>query len=366
MTLPPQADCAAAIDGARVSWYGPRIGRHRDAVRSFGKSPVKGAAGGRGAPMAVAARFPRGLCLAGACAALLAFAGGARAAELLNVRLGYHADKTRVVFDLDTAAGYRIARQSNSELVIEFDARASEEAIPGNGKPLRWVTIEGEGGRSRVRMILAGPVKLNAQVLRRPDRVVLDLLPPTAAAPRRKPAPKPAAAPAPEPKPAPPPEPEFATAESEPAPLAPLPALDDSEPLLGGKRLFWLSVWTLLAALAVGTGLALRRRRAALSDDGWGPVAAPAAPVVRRGEPAPPVAAPAPPAAPAANPGLDESNERRIARLEKRMEAMLDSRERLEIQLAKQAEEQRVLRAALASIQHKLRGRGRGDGDGKD
>lgn len=313
--------------------------------------------------MAVAARFPRGLCPV-ACAALLAFAGGARAAELLNVRLGYHADKTRVVFDLDTAAGYRIARQSNSELVIEFDARASEEAIPGNGKPLRWVTIEGEGGRSRVRMILAGPVKLNAQVLRRPDRVVLDLLPPTAPAPRRKAAPKPAAAPKPEPKPAPPPEPEFATAEEEPPPLAPPPVLDDSEPLLGGKRLFWLSVWTLLAALAVGTGLALRRRRAALADDGWGPVAAPAAPVVRRSDPPPP--APAAPAAPAANPGLDESNERRIARLEKRMEAMLDSRERLEIQLAKQAEEQRVLRAALASIQHKLRGRGRGDGDGKD
>lgn len=324
--------------------------------------------------MAVAARFPRALCLAGALAALLAaLASGARAAELLNVRLGYHADKTRVVFDLDTAAGYRIARQSNSELVIEFDARASEEAIPGNGKPLRWVTIEGEGaGRSRVRMTLAGPVKLNAQVLRRPDRVVLDLLPPTAAAPRRKPAPKPA--PAPEPKPAPPPEPEFATAEADPAPVTPPLDLDDSEPLLGGGRLFWLAVWTLLAALAVGTGLALRRRRAAIPDDGWGPVAAPVAPAPRRGEPAPPVAAPASapavPAAPAANPanpGLDESNERRIARLEKRMEAMLDSRERLEIQLAKQAEEQRVLRAALASIQHKLRERGRGDsGDGKD
>lgn len=318
--------------------------------------------------MAVAARFPRALCL-GACAALLALAGGAHAAELLNVRLGYHADKTRVVFDLDTAAGYRIARQSNSELVIEFDARASEEAIPGNGKPLRWVTIEGEGERSRVRMILAGPVKLNAQVLRRPDRVVLDLLPPTAPAPRRKsaakPAPKPKSAAAPEPPPEPPPAPEFATGEEEPAPVAPLPALDDSGPLLGGGKLFWVAVWTLLAALAVGTALALRRRRAALADDGWGPVAAAPA-VARHGEPAPPApATPAAPAAPAANPGLDESNERRIARLEKRMEAMLDSRERLEIQLAKQAEEQRVLRAALASIQHKLRERGRGDGDGK-
>jgi len=327
--------------------------------------------------MAVAARFARALCFAGACAALLALAGGARAAELLNVRLGYHADKTRVVFDLDSAASYRIAHQSNSELVVEFEARASEEAIPGNGKPLRWVTIEGQGGRSRVRMTLAGPVRLDAQVLRRPDRVVLDLLPPTAAAPPRRAAPKPAAKPAPEPAPAPPPEPapEFATAEEEPAPLAPPPALDDAPQ--GGGRLFWLAVWTLLAALAVGTGLALRRRRASQPDDGWGPAAAPEAAPPQRSEfapPAAPAAAPPAPAAPvavvpaaAATPGLGESNERRIARLEKRMEAMLDSRERLEIQLARQAEEQRVLRAALASIQHKLRERGRGDsGDGKD
>jgi hypothetical protein len=201
-------------------------------------------------------------------AALLGLAATpARAARVVEVRVGNHPTFTRVVFEFDAPAGYRIERGSGSaqELVLTLDAASTRRQLTSRSPMVAGVEIDaGEmDSVARVRLRRSAP-RVKEMILGAPPRIVLDFLLPDAPPPRAvakpdapdevrpesapesppapkpaeeaKPAPKPAAeakpvpAPAPEAKPAP--KPPVAEAkpvlrppavEAEPAPKPPVP-----------------------------------------------------------------------------------------------------------------------------------------------
>jgi hypothetical protein len=138
---------------------------------------------------------------------LMVCASTAMAAEIVEVRVGRHAEFTRIVFELDRAAGYRIERASPSpgvsELVVSLDATSIPRRIQSSKSLVEQVEIEPAGGRSiaRVRLTRDG-LKLKEMILASPPRIVLDVLsdkpiaqatPKAAPKPEAKPATKPTA-----------------------------------------------------------------------------------------------------------------------------------------------------------------------------
>ncbi len=170
----------------------------------------------------------------------------ALAAEIVEVRVGRHPEFTRVVFELDRPAGYRIERSQPapgvSELVVSLEASSMAQRIRSSRTLIQHVEVEPSGRRTRARIRLAREgLKLKEMILSSPPRIVLDVLsdaPPTrvaakpkAAAAKPKPAAKPRPAAKPEPvrtaaKPAPPkPAPKPAPVARQPAPApTPVPA----------------------------------------------------------------------------------------------------------------------------------------------
>ena len=150
------------------------------------------------------------------------FALPAWSATVKDVRVGRHPEFTRVVFELDEQAGYRVKRNS-SELVITVDAATKAWKFGRQGS-VDSVVVEAGASQSVARIRLRQPgLRLQEMILANPPRIVLDLMHPATAATAKpsKPKPKPAVrepAPAvkkpaptpvarPEPKPAPKPEP---------------------------------------------------------------------------------------------------------------------------------------------------------------
>jgi hypothetical protein len=151
---------------------------------------------------------------------LVVSASTAMAAEIVEVRVGRHAEFTRVVFELDRAAGYRIERASPSagvsELVVSLEATSIPRRVRSSKSLIEQVDVEPAGGRSvaRVRLSKSG-LKLKEMILANPPRIVLDVLSDepvvkTAAKPTPAPAPKAATA-QPEARPEPKPEPKQVT-----------------------------------------------------------------------------------------------------------------------------------------------------------
>jgi type II secretory pathway component PulJ len=144
---------------------------------------------------------------------LLVCASSAMAAEIMEVRVGRHAEFTRVVFELDRAAGYRIERSDPTsnveELVISIEASSIPRRIQSSKSLIVQVEIEPSGSRSiaRIRLTKDG-LRLKEMILASPPRIVLDVFsdrkvtPSVAkiAKPAAKPAAKPKAKPAPTPK----------------------------------------------------------------------------------------------------------------------------------------------------------------------
>ena len=197
-----------------------------------------------------------------ACVAL-GVAMPSAAAKLREVRVGRHAEYTRIVFETDAPVRYRVTRDESGELRVRLEATASPRRVGSKSEVLREVVVEGEGTGSVARLALArGEVDVREMVLENPPRIVLDLTPrvasatavaerakprpvasearrtETARAPAPAPAPKPArapaaAAPAARPAPGPVPAPVLAAAppaepkaapEGAPTPVAPAPA----------------------------------------------------------------------------------------------------------------------------------------------
>jgi hypothetical protein len=145
---------------------------------------------------------------------LLVFASGAitavkaEAAEILKVRIGRHAEFTRVVFELDRAAGYRIERADPAsdvtELVISFEATSIPRLVESSKSLITQVEVRPSGSRSVARIRLAKDgLRLKEMILASPPRIVIDVLSDQKAAPavaKTAVKPKPKAKPVPTPK----------------------------------------------------------------------------------------------------------------------------------------------------------------------
>lgn len=112
---------------------------------------------------------------------LLVCAVPALAAEIVEVRVGRHPTFTRVVFELDRAAGYRIERSDPSmdvaELIVSLEASSIPRSISKKKALIEQVDVEPNGRRStaRVRLSKEG-LRLKEMILTNPPRIVLDLL----------------------------------------------------------------------------------------------------------------------------------------------------------------------------------------------
>ncbi|MGH0035843.1 MAG: hypothetical protein ACQGVK_12525 [Myxococcota bacterium] len=149
---------------------------------------------------------------------VLAWSGPSEAARVLDLRVGRHAEFTRVVLELDTPAGYKIEHHEpvpgTSELVVSLEASGAAKKIVGAKRRIDSVSLEPAGpGRSvlRIRLSRQG-LRLKEMILAGPPRIVLDVL---GGEPETRTAKAPAPVP---PKSAPAPEPGV---EPEPAPPAP-------------------------------------------------------------------------------------------------------------------------------------------------
>ena len=130
---------------------------------------------------------------------LLVIALPAFAAEIMEVRVGKHPTFTRVVFELDRSAGYRIERSDPAtgvaELVVSLEASSIPRSIKASKSFIELVEVEPQGGRSVVRVRLSQEgLDLKEMILANPPRIVLDLLnetPAIASVAKTKPAPAP-------------------------------------------------------------------------------------------------------------------------------------------------------------------------------
>jgi len=161
----------------------------------------------------------------------------ARAARLVDVRVGVHPGYARVVFETDAAAAHDVVEQSASEVVVRIEAASDARNIASRAGAPSVELVPTADGATLARIAATGPLRVETQVLAAPPRVVLDLRPaeraaetePIAAAPE----PAPPSEPAPivvEPPPAEPPR-ETAAA-TEPPPPEPTPETVGASPPL--------------------------------------------------------------------------------------------------------------------------------------
>ncbi|MBW2496098.1 MAG: hypothetical protein JRF61_02390 [Deltaproteobacteria bacterium] len=180
-----------------------------------------------------------GAIVLGLILGLVTSATSALAAEIVEVRVGKHPEFTRVVFELDRSAGYRIERASPepgvSELVISLEATSIPRRISSSKSLIEQVEVEPSGPRSiaRVRLARSG-LKLKEMILASPPRIVLDVISDAPVVPvaKKSPPPTPSAA---KPAPAPKPEPQKvvkATPDEtrEPSPPSEAPARETTTP----------------------------------------------------------------------------------------------------------------------------------------
>jgi len=109
------------------------------------------------------------------------------AARIISLRVGHHADYTRMVFELDSFIGYQVEHQGN-ELVISLEAAAEPKEIKPAKGHIKLVELESAGESSVAYVHLSSDnLKIKEMTLANPPRIVIDLL-------AARPVPKPAAA----------------------------------------------------------------------------------------------------------------------------------------------------------------------------
>jgi hypothetical protein len=104
----------------------------------------------------------------------------ATAAEIVEVRVGRHAEFTRVVFELDRAVGYRLERADPTsgaeELVVSLEASSIPRHIQSSKSLIIDVDVSPSGDRSVARIRLAKDgLRLKEMILTSPPRIVLDV-----------------------------------------------------------------------------------------------------------------------------------------------------------------------------------------------
>jgi hypothetical protein len=111
----------------------------------------------------------------------LAFAAPTGAANVVAVRVGQHAEFTRVVFELDAASGYRVTRTTGSDgsvtIVVTLDAAAPAQTIQSGSSLIRSVAVDTAAGKATARIALRkSGLPLKEMILSNPPRIVLDVL----------------------------------------------------------------------------------------------------------------------------------------------------------------------------------------------
>jgi len=135
-------------------------------------------------PAATNSRIGSKLAWVAALAALLV-AGAASAAEVVKMRMGNHPTYTRVVFELDSAAGYRFEKRETGEgageIVVTLDAVSHPKRIDWKTVMVEDLSVEPQGERAVARIELKKtPSRVREMMLAKPPRIVLDLVFPEA------------------------------------------------------------------------------------------------------------------------------------------------------------------------------------------
>ncbi len=107
-------------------------------------------------------------------------AASSLASNVMQVRVGNHPTFTRVVFELDSPAGYRIVKgvdQGTHELVVTLEASSSPRSVRSGSPEVGLVSVQ-EGARAtqahiRLRNANAG---VKEMILNDPPRIVIDLM----------------------------------------------------------------------------------------------------------------------------------------------------------------------------------------------
>jgi hypothetical protein len=103
----------------------------------------------------------------------------ASAAQLVEVRVGNHADFTRVVLETDAPVRYELSRGAGGEVRVRLFASASPRKLGSKSKLLKEVVVESDASGSIARLALkkSAAVDVKEMVLASPPRIVLDLTP---------------------------------------------------------------------------------------------------------------------------------------------------------------------------------------------
>ncbi len=113
-----------------------------------------------------------------ACLAGLLGGTQADAASLVEVRVGRHAQFTRVVLETDAPVRYELVRGDRGEVRVRLFATAEPRRLGSKSPLLREVVVESDPSGSIARLALVDPdVEVREMVLQKPPRIVLDLTP---------------------------------------------------------------------------------------------------------------------------------------------------------------------------------------------
>ena len=162
-----------------------------------------------------------------AALALLAglVAAPAFAAEVVQIRIGNHPTFTRVVFELDRSAGYRVQRDggaASDELVVTLNASSRARSIRSKSPGVELVEVRPGGAESVAHVSLRKQgLRLKEMILANPPRIVLDVMYDDAMLAKLAPPPKVARKPEPKVAKTPEPAPEPKVAKTPVAPPAP-------------------------------------------------------------------------------------------------------------------------------------------------
>ena len=340
--------------------------------------------------------------VAAIAASLLAAAGTARAARVVDVRIGVHPGYARVVLETDAPAAHELVAIPEAipgEVVVRIAATAAARELAARAPDAPSVALEPQADGSTLARIRApGPVRIETQVLSAPPRIVLDLRRAVAALPDPTDAgPEPTRAPEPEPTPEPiaPPAPEPApvvTPDSVERDAPPVPGVAETSPLVAEPVVapapvppepealppvtapppasIALESRSLATGIALGIGIALF---ASAIVRGRRVEAAPAPAPIETAEPEPrpatpsepPLAGPEPATEPAAAPLLPDREmdlvldflrmhqrlDERVAGLAARLDELAARQDELERSTAAQSAEIAAQRVAIARLQ---------------
>lgn len=115
--------------------------------------------------------------------------GALWAAEVLDLRVGVHPDYTRVVFELDRPAAYKVERGNGpSELVVTLKAGSIVRYLNPTKSLIDSIKLEPTATGSKARVVLARDgLSLKEMILASPPRIVLDVILPKPVAARAQP-----------------------------------------------------------------------------------------------------------------------------------------------------------------------------------